>query len=340
VRGTVKAALLLGDDRVQCLVASSVYDTKYVHYLSMVLIRIEWIEVKKKAFNVDTNQWEEIKFLRMNFINNYNFTMGHVDVNDQLRGSYCIELWVRNRKWWWTMVFWDIGTLLTNAYVVYKKVNELEGVNPNHLLTHYEFRKDFALHWINPQRSRYDMTSPATATRTANSERGRSASASTRSSPRRKQPRLLFASPNSAVSTLTLPTTLNTGTPSTSTTVSDASLDVNGQLNCRLNRTLDHLPQPAEDNRRCALHMWCEKMRVESTLLYCKSCHVTHCSECYRLFHIKADLVEKKKEIEKNLKKTFDRKKVKKKTKGKKFHDFNYYLFLFQLHFYEYKYSK
>ena len=82
--GTVKAALLLGDDRVQYLVASSIYDTKPVHYLSMVSVRIEWIEVKKKAFNVDTNQWEEIKFLRMNFINNYNFTMGHVDVSDQL----------------------------------------------------------------------------------------------------------------------------------------------------------------------------------------------------------------------------------------------------------------
>jgi len=56
VRGTVKAALLLGDDCVSCLVASSVYDTKPVHYLSMVLIRIEWIEVKKKVFNIDTNE--------------------------------------------------------------------------------------------------------------------------------------------------------------------------------------------------------------------------------------------------------------------------------------------
>lgn len=125
------------------------------------------------------------------------------------------------------------------------------------------------------------------------------------------------------MSTLILSSTLTTGTPSTSATVSDASLDVNGQLNCRLNRTLDHLPRPAEDNRRCALHMWCGKMRVESTLLCWKICHVTHCSVCYQLFHIEADLFEKKKEIEKNLKKTFDRKKAKKETKGKQFHEFN-----------------
>ena len=44
---------------VLCLVASSVYDSKPVHYLSMMLITIEWIEVKKKVYNVDpmhTNQ--------------------------------------------------------------------------------------------------------------------------------------------------------------------------------------------------------------------------------------------------------------------------------------------
>ena len=50
VRGTVKVVLLLSDDSVPCLVASSVYDTKPVHYLSLVLIRIEWIEVKKERF--------------------------------------------------------------------------------------------------------------------------------------------------------------------------------------------------------------------------------------------------------------------------------------------------
>ena len=124
--------------------------------------------------------------------------------------------------------FWGISTLLTNAYVVYKKVNELEGVNPKHLLTHYEYRKDIALYWINPQHSRYDAVSPATAI--TNSKRGRSASTSTRSLPRRKRPRLLFTSSNSAVSTLTTQTTLTTGTTSTSVTVSDALLDVNGQL--------------------------------------------------------------------------------------------------------------
>ena len=88
----------------------------------MVSGRIKWIEVKKKVYDVESEKYEEVKFLRMNFINNYNFTMGHVDVSDQLRGSYHIDWWVRNRKWWWSMFFWGVGVLLTNAYVVYRKV--------------------------------------------------------------------------------------------------------------------------------------------------------------------------------------------------------------------------
>ena len=74
---------------VPCLIASIVNNTKPVHYLLMVSRRIELLEMKKKAYNnIDSGQQEEIEFLRMNFINNYNFTMEHVDLPDQLRVSY------------------------------------------------------------------------------------------------------------------------------------------------------------------------------------------------------------------------------------------------------------
>ena len=194
--------------------------------------------------------------------------MGHLNVSDQLQGSSQIDIWVRNQKWWWTMILWGIGTLLTNAYIVYKKVNRLEGVDPKQILTKYKFQKDIALFWINPQhyeQNNYALASPATT----NSVRGRSTPRS------RKRPRDLFESPK-AVSALTLKTP-TVSTPSTSATFSDTSLHVNGKLNYRLNRTLDHLPRPAENNRQCALHMWSEKMQVESFLLYCDTCKVTLC---------------------------------------------------------------
>mmetsp|Transcript_35156 Transcript_35156/g.39990 ORF Transcript_35156/g.39990 Transcript_35156/m.39990 type:complete len:85 (+) Transcript_35156:137-391(+) len=55
--------------------------------------------------------------------------------------------------------------------------------------------------------------------------------------------------------------------------------------------------------------MWSGKMRVESSLLYCNTytCKVTICSEYYQTFHVEADLVEKKQEIEKKLRRTYNK---------------------------------
>jgi hypothetical protein len=99
VRGTIKVAHLQGDDVVKCLLASIVYDTKPVHYLSMVSVKLEWVVVEKKVYNIDTQNTEYIRLLRLNVIHKYNPTMGHVDVADQLRRSYRIDIYVRNRKW-------------------------------------------------------------------------------------------------------------------------------------------------------------------------------------------------------------------------------------------------
>ena len=49
-------------------------------------------------YNVDTEEVVEMKFLRMGFIDQYNNTMGDVDLADHLRGSYRFDMWVRNRK--------------------------------------------------------------------------------------------------------------------------------------------------------------------------------------------------------------------------------------------------
>ena len=49
------------------------------------------------------------------------------------------------------MLFFSVGVLLTNAYRVYLRVNEGEGVTTKAkgLMSHYEFRKAIALYWIN-----------------------------------------------------------------------------------------------------------------------------------------------------------------------------------------------
>ena len=99
VRGTVKVAVLEGDLDCTNLVASSVYDSKPVHYLTMVCKEIKWVEVEKDIYNVDSGKTEKLKFLHLNNIHNCNHTMGNVDRADQLRGSYQMDHWVQNRKW-------------------------------------------------------------------------------------------------------------------------------------------------------------------------------------------------------------------------------------------------
>ena len=48
--------------------------------------------------------------------------MGCVDLADQLRGTYRIYKGVRNRKWWWYILFWSISVMITNADVIYLHV--------------------------------------------------------------------------------------------------------------------------------------------------------------------------------------------------------------------------
>jgi hypothetical protein len=271
VRGTVKAAHLQGDDVVKCLVASSVYDTKPVHYLSMVSVLLEWVVVEKKVYNVDTQKTEMIRFLRLNVIHKYNHTMGHVDVADQLRGSYRIDIYVRNRKWWWAIMFWAFGTLLTNSYVVYIKVNIAEGVDRKQLLTHYEFRKEIALNWLD---SSYE---PRTH--------------QVKDTPRKKTGvSSMFSSPSS-VSTITTTSSLR------ATFCTDASLAENGALQCRLDTTRSHLPSKKRGNRpQCALHSW-TGVRKEAGILYCRSCNINLCIDCYEIFHTQSDLVGTKEQL-------------------------------------------
>ena len=148
MRGTTKAAVLKDDDECLNLVASSVYDTKPVHFLSMISKGIKWVEKERIVYNVETGQNEPVKFLRLDYIDNYNNTMGHVDVSDQLRNTYRFDHWLRKRKWWWSILFWGIGVIFTNAYVIYVFVNVKAGKKKQQLISHHDFRKELALAWI------------------------------------------------------------------------------------------------------------------------------------------------------------------------------------------------
>ena len=78
---------------------------------------LKWVVCEKDLYNVDTGAKEPLQFLLMCYINNYNHQMGDVDVDDQLRNNYWFDNWIRNRKWWWYIMFWAICVILVNANI-------------------------------------------------------------------------------------------------------------------------------------------------------------------------------------------------------------------------------
>ena len=88
VWGTVKAPVLTNDPDCLNLVASSVYDSKPVHFLSVTCAELKWKTQENDVYNIETEHVESLKCLCMNNNISYNQEMGNVDVADQLRGNY------------------------------------------------------------------------------------------------------------------------------------------------------------------------------------------------------------------------------------------------------------
>jgi hypothetical protein len=78
-----------------------------------------------------------MEYLRLNLIDDYNNYMNSdsVDLADQLRNCYRFNHWMRNRKWWWAIFLWAIGTAATNGYIIYERTYKEEkskgGVMPD-----------------------------------------------------------------------------------------------------------------------------------------------------------------------------------------------------------------
>ena len=107
----------------------------------MVCTEVKWVSKLQQVYNVDIGMIKTMKFLQMNNIDHYNHSMGHVDLSDQLRDQYCMNYWIRNRKWWWSIVMWGLGVKITNAYVMYKTLNLHEDKSVKDLISHHDLGK-------------------------------------------------------------------------------------------------------------------------------------------------------------------------------------------------------
>ena len=98
LRGTTKAARLDNSPNCPAMLAASIYDTKPVHMLSTSSESVEWIVKERLVWNEKVQRKQQMKFLRLNMIDEYNNHMNSTDIADQLRSVYRPDHWMRFRK--------------------------------------------------------------------------------------------------------------------------------------------------------------------------------------------------------------------------------------------------
>jgi hypothetical protein len=107
------AAKLVNYEDCPNLFACSVYDTKPVHMLSTTEESMYWVVKKRKVWSAVHSEIQEMGFLHLNFIDNYNN-----NIADQLWNQYQPNHWMHNRKWRWSFFIWGIGVASVNAYKI------------------------------------------------------------------------------------------------------------------------------------------------------------------------------------------------------------------------------
>ena len=180
-------------------------------------------------------------------------------------------------------MFWAVGVLLTNAYIIYLTHNLSLGKKKNNLLSHHDFLRDIAIAWITEE----DVVKRTTKIRKQERENG---DTETTASPARRS--LASSSYLSEITCETVVAVRCKGTPLTTKSLSPED----GYFKVRLNTQQDHLPEDISGRVRCALHRWAGK-DVWSRIAYCPTCNVSLCMECYKKFHTISDLVRLEKSI-------------------------------------------
>ena len=285
----MKAAVLEGDPKIPNLVAVSYYDQKPVQFLSTICESIKWIQCEKPVFCVETEQVENMKFLRLNINDDYNHDMGGCDIADQLRNYYHFDHWMRKRKWWWSFFFWATGVLLVNTYISYKTYMISKGMQP---MTHYKFCKaialawlDSSMHWHNRLKNRNKSGASSTTT-----SGNRTTDTATSSIPSRSLPSHHKSSEflvNNGTKDLT-PRKKPRCAP-----LNDAALCTRaGAYKHRLSVSQGaHFPMtPTENDPRCSLHSWAKNMKIRKQIVKCETCGIHLCVECYKNFHTIQDV--------------------------------------------------
>ena len=86
-------------------------------------------------------------FFCLNLIHDYNIGMNAIDLADQIINTYRWDLFMRNRKWWWSIMMWCLQMLLANSYIFYKKYTKMHDLEA---ISYFYFNQQVCMAWIDP----------------------------------------------------------------------------------------------------------------------------------------------------------------------------------------------
>ena len=189
----------------------------------------------------------------------------NLHIADQIRGSYRVDHWMRNFKWWHSIYWWGVQVLMVNSYKCYCTHLKLEGLTP---MSHYDYQRKIAHVWLDKNYYAKCDNEPSPTSTSKSVVTSTSSLTSTNSNRRFR--------------------------------ICDSSLHpLTGSLKCRLNSTLEHWPSPPpKASMNCQLHYWLTSQRKYKDVQYCKTCNVSLCTEyCYECFHTEWDILSQKSEL-------------------------------------------
>ena len=272
VRGTVKFAILKGDPSCPNMLVGSVHDSKPVHMVTMITDAVRWTIKTRRIWSKELGKLMTMSHLRLNVIDSYNNSMGHVDLADQPRLSCRWDWWMRKRKWWWAFCFWAVQMLLVNAHVLHVKLKTAAGIPKKSVLSHLEFRRAVHLAWLAP-----DKHWPHC----------------------KKHPQMRQDFKNKNAAAFTSSAHQRDPAPhkgKNARKVNNESLDAStGVLRSRLTGGMrDHaISEKRNKHIECQLHRHAAAkgaLRVHQGVMFCGVCGVNLCQPCWNAFHAIKDL--------------------------------------------------
>lgn len=191
--------------------------------------------------------------------------MNDNDIADQLRLQYRMQRLQRNQKWWWALWLWGFEVLLVNSYRMYKRYCELCRLKIEY--SHHDWREKIGCALLNP-----DKEWPSRRNSNDNNVSAKRSRSTSPVPPSSKKPKF-----------------------------TNNSLCRDGSLNCRLDKSFDHMPvvpPGKKDNWVCQLHRWAgSKVNggkippgSRNCVMHCKACGVNVCLQCWELYHSEPDL--------------------------------------------------